>query len=138
VYTVLPQEVRDWAIRNGIPQPPRGAAVLLPDSGENVRLLNPDPYTIFQISPVTPPQNQRIRLTVGTPPGTESVTYLLNGEPLGTVNNAPWDLWWNLELGDYELTAQAVMNDGTEQISAVIPFSVTNYAPPESRTITNP
>ncbi len=138
IYTVLPQEARDWAIRNGIPQPPTGAAVLLPDSAETVRLLNPDPYTIFQMSPVTPQQNQRIRLTVGAPPGTESVTYLLNGESLGTVDNAPWDLWWPLQLGDYELMAQAVLNDGTQQISAAIPFSVTNYAPPESRTITNP
>jgi 1A family penicillin-binding protein len=138
VYTVLPQEARDWAIRNGIPQPPRGAAVHLPDRDQNVRLLNPDPYTIFQLSPIIPPQNQRIRLTVGAPPGTESVTYLLNGEPLGTVENAPWDLWWPLQLGDYELTAAALLADGTQQISAAIPFSVTNYAPPESRTMMNP
>jgi hypothetical protein len=85
-----------------------------------------------------PPQMQRIRLTVGAPPGTESITYLLNGETLGTVQAEPWALWWTLKLGDFELVAQAAMQDGTRQASVPIPFEVTNYAPPESRTVINP
>lgn len=138
VFIVLPQEARDWAIRNGISQPPAGSAVQRPDDDEQVRLLMPDPYTIFQISPIAPLDTQRIRLTVGAPPGTESVTYMLNGESLGTVQAEPWALWWSLQLGDYELIAQARLNDGTEQLSTAVNFSVTNYAPPESRTVTNP
>ncbi|MFN8448109.1 MAG: penicillin-binding transpeptidase domain-containing protein [Anaerolineae bacterium] len=31
VYAVLPQEARDWGLRNGIPLPPLGAAVRVPD-----------------------------------------------------------------------------------------------------------
>ena len=135
VFMVLPQEARDWAIRNGIEQPPPGAVVQAPDHNAGLRLLEPDPYTIFQISPQLPRDAQRIRLTVGTPPGTQSVTYLMNGEPLGTVHAAPWALWWPLAQGDYEVVAQAQLADGTTETSAAIPFSVTTYAPPESHTV---
>lgn len=74
-----------------------------------------------------------MRLTVGAPPGTQFVTYALNGETLGTVEAEPWTLWWPLEQGDWELIAQASLADGTVEISNPIPFSVTVYAPPELR-----
>ncbi len=137
VYAVLPQEARDWAARNGFPQPPAGAAVQPPDHARGLRLLMPDPYTAFQRSPLTPPETQRIRLTVGTPPGTEAVTYILNGTTLGRVDSAPWALWWPLELGDHELVAQAQLADGSLQESEPVWFRVTDYAPPESRTVTD-
>jgi penicillin-binding protein 1C len=133
VYVVLPQEARDWGVRNGIQAPPLGAVVQPAHQDTGLRLLEPDPYTIFQISPITPLETQRLRLTVGTSPDTQSVTYMMNGKILGTVEEAPWVLWWALELGDHELIATARLADGTEEVSAPIPFSVVNYAPPEER-----
>ncbi len=133
VYVVLPQEARDWGIRNGIEAPPSAAVIHLPDANVGLRLLEPDPYTVFQLSPVTPLETQRLRLTVGAPPGTLAVTYLMDGEELGTVPAAPWVLWWPLELGEHELVARAQMADGTTQTSAAIPFRVTTYVPPEMR-----
>jgi hypothetical protein len=111
--------------------------VRLPDEHVGLRLLEPDPYTVFQLSPQVPENTQRIRLTVGAVPGTESVTYVMNGETLGTVHQAPWVFWWTLEQGSHELVAEALLADGTVQTSAVIPFSVTTYAPPQSRTLDN-
>lgn len=139
VYLVLPQEAREWAIRRGIEQPPlaAGAGHTL-DTARGLRLLSPDPYTRFQVSPLLPPDSQRIRLTVGAPAGAQSVTYLLNGEALGSVEAAPWALWWSLEPGAYELVARASLADGTTIDSAPVPFSVTAYAPPASRTVDNP
>ena len=133
MFEVLPQEARDWAARNGIQSPPLGAIVQSPDEADGLRLLEPDPYTVFQISPITPPDTQRLRLTVGAPPGTQSVTYEMDGQPLGTVENAPWELWWPLQLGDHELVATALLADGSRETSTPIPFSVVNYAPPETR-----
>lgn len=138
VFAVLPQEARDWAIRNNIPQPPPGSAPPRPDDSQGLRLLEPDPHTTFQITPRVPQQSQRIRLTVGAPPGTRSVTYLMNDEVLGTVDEEPWALWWALEPGDHELVAQALLADGSSTLSTPIPFRVTVYAPPESRTVTTP
>lgn len=132
VYLVLPQEARDWGIRNGVRPPPAAAQIVLTDHAEGLRLLEPDPYTIFQISPLTPPETQRLRLTVAAPVDTRSVHYFLNGKLLGIVENAPWVLWWPLQLGDHQLSATAILQDGSEQTSETIPFSVVNYAPPEA------
>lgn len=134
VFAVLPQEARDWGLRNGIPLPPSGSVVRVTDRQQGLRLLAPDPYTNFQLSPMLPADSQRLRLTAGAPEGTESITYVLDGETLGTVAEAPWTLWWTLAAGDHELVAQAQMADGTTQTSAAIPFSVLNYAPPQSYT----
>ncbi len=130
VYMVLPQEARDWALRHGIRPPPQGAPVQITDRNQGLRLLAPDPYTIFQLSPLTPPETQRLRLTVAAPPGTESVTYQMDGDVIGEVNAAPWTVWWQLALGDHELIATAELSDGTLQTSAVIPFVVTDYVQP--------
>lgn len=126
-FVVLPQEARDWAAGNGIKQPPVGAFVQSPDAALSLRLLEPDPYTVFELSPILPRAAQRLRLTVGAPPGTETVTYWLNGEILGTVSGEPWDWWWVLELGDHELVATAALSDGTSAESAPIPFSVVDF-----------
>jgi penicillin-binding protein 1C len=138
IYAVLPQEARDWALRSGIPQPPAGAALRRPDEQAGLRLLEPDPYTVFQLSPRTPPETQRIRLTVGASPGTQAVTYFMNDQILGTVEAEPWALWWPLEPGEHELVAQARLADGRIETSAPIPFRVTVYAPPQSRTVERP
>jgi 1A family penicillin-binding protein len=135
VYAVLPQEARDWGIQHGLQPPPPGADVIHPDADEGLRLLEPDPYTVFEISPITPIQTQRLRLTVGAPPGTRSVTYHMDGEALGTVDAAPWDLWWTLAYGPHELVAEATLVDGTTQISESIPFRVTSYAEPMSHNV---
>ncbi len=138
VFAVLPQEVRDWAVRNGIPQPPTGAAIKITDTKTGLRLLAPDPYTIFQISPVLPADTQRLRLTAAVPPGTQSVTYTLDGEALGTVDAAPWELWYTLQPGAHELVAHATLSDGSTQTSPAVPFTVTTYAPPVSHDAGSP
>ena len=137
-YLVLPQEARDWAARSGIEPPPLGAVVRAPDDNRALRLLAPDPYTVFELSPVLPAEAQRIRLTVGAPPGAQAVTYTLNGEDIGTVDGAPWALWWQLAPGTYELAARAQLADGSTQQSAPVRFAVVTGAPPQSRTVSDP
>jgi len=129
VFLVLPQEARDWSIRNGIRQPPIDAPIVAPDANEGIRLLSPDPYTIFEISDITPIDTQRLRFTVGTPPDTNEVLFVLNGNPIGKSYESPWDIWWTLELGEHELVAVATLEDGTIQESAPVPFSVVEDAP---------
>ncbi len=130
VYLVLPQEARDWAARNGIRIPPQKVAVQITDQNDDLRLLAPDPYTIFQISPLTPAETQRLRLTVAVPPNTRSVSYSIDGNIIGTSEASPWVIWWPLALGNHELVATAILEDGSQKTSSPIPFSVTNYAPP--------
>lgn len=129
VFIVLPQEAREWGVRTGIPQPPAGA-VAAQDVQRGLRWIAPDPYTLYQLSPLTPIDSQRIRFEVGTPPETQSVTYILNGETVATVTAAPFVYLWRLVLGEHELIAQAALADGSIQTTEPLPFSVVEYVPP--------
>jgi 1A family penicillin-binding protein len=133
VFALYPQEAREWAIRQGIPQPPERASALtpvrMPDADRGLRLLSPDPYTIFEISPILPIDAQRIRFAAGVPPGTQRITYELDGVMMPPVESAPWSLWWTLELGEHTLIAHAETLDGV-QTSAPITFTVVADEPP--------
>ncbi|NPV67350.1 MAG: penicillin-binding protein 1C [Anaerolineae bacterium] len=132
VYLVLPQEARDWAARQGIPAPP-APAPSAPDAHIGLRLLEPDPYTTFRLSPTLPPDAQRLRLTAGVRPGTQRVTYIMDGAPVGTASAAPWVVWWPLQLGQHELVAEAVLADGSIERSEPIPFTVSAFVPAQER-----
>ncbi len=123
-FVVLPQEARDWGIRSGYSPPPIGALLVQTDDEAGVRLLEPDPYTVYELSALLPIAAQRIRLTTATPPDTTRVTYLLNDSPIGTRDEAPYTLWWTLEIGAHRLLARAELADGTTQDSTPIPFEV--------------
>ncbi len=134
-YQVLPQEARDWALRNHVVQPPAGTAMRVAADDDRLRLLEPDPYTTFELSPLLPPDAQRLRLTVGAPAAVERVTYLMDGVEIGTATDEPWAVWWTLELGEHTLVARALLADGTTADSEPIPFTVVRDAPPESYTV---
>jgi len=134
-FIVLPQEAQDWAVAHGWRQPPLGAISAVSDTQTGLRLLAPDPYTVFEISPVTPQETQRLRLRVATSPGTQQVTYYLNGEAIGSAETAPYAVWWTLELGEHELIAEALLDDGSSERSEVTVFSVVDYEPPQPRII---
>jgi penicillin-binding protein 1C len=125
-FLIVPPEARDWALRNGVPQPPAGRARVTETA--RVRLLDPDPYTVFEISPLIPLEVQRLRFTADAAAGVVSVTYRLDSgsdtQILGTVSERPFALWWTLAPGSYRLTAEAVFADGTRATSESIPFRV--------------
>jgi hypothetical protein len=104
--------------------------VQITDNKTGLRLLAPDPYTIFQISPLTPLATQRLRLTVAAPAGTQTVTYKLDNQVIGHADAPPWVVWWPLALGEHDLVAAGISSDGKQEISSPIHFTVTNYAPP--------
>lgn len=132
VFLVLPPEARLWAAQNGLPAPPVGVQVAAFDD-RPLKLLAPDPYTVFQLTHFTPYENQRIRLSVATPSNTQSVSYWLDGEKIRTLENPPFELWWNLRPGQHELYATASTHDGQTLTSSVIPFRVNSWVPPEER-----
>lgn len=133
VFKVLPQEARLWGLRHGIEPPPVSLAEIAsrPDAG--FRLLTPDPYTVYQLSPTLPFDSQRIRLSVAVMPGTQKVEYWINDALYQTADADPWWVWWALVPGDYKLVAKATMADGSVQTSAELPFTVVSFVPPDER-----
>lgn len=124
VYVVLPQEAREWGIRNGILPPPSGAKVRPVDSEKPTRLLSPDPYTTYELSSLLPIASQRVRFRVGVPENTVQVVYWLNDAIFAESDSTPFSVWWELALGQYTLKAEAILADGTRQMSDSVPFTV--------------
>lgn len=137
VYLVLPPEAQDWARRRGIPQPPVDVHVLAGQDAP-VRLLAPDPYTVFRLTPLVPPESQRIRLRIMAPAGAEQVIYRINGEPVATVSAAPFDAWWVLEPGEHTLGADVTLADGAVLSAEEVPFRVSAWVPPDERPASGP
>lgn len=132
VYLVLPAEAQEWATREGIPQPPIGAEIVGGDTVQ-ARLLSPDPYTVFRLTPLLPEENQRIRLTIAVPTTAEQVDYWMDGERITSIGEAPFETWWELYPGDHELYAVVTLDDGSSVTTAPVPFSVGSWVPPDER-----
>ncbi len=126
VFLVLPPAARDWAIQNGIPQPPNGAVGLPagPGAAGRLHISSPDPNTVYQISPRLPRPNQQVPFQVVAAGALQSVSFSLDGQPLGTVNTAPFELWWALAAGRHTLQAQARLANGQSVVSEPVEFLV--------------
>lgn len=134
-FVVLPQQAWQWALRNGLKLPPQDALLQTVDPQDALRLLEPDPYTIFEISALTPLETQRLRFRAAVPPDTKMIRYLLNGEVVATVDQAPWSWWWTLAIGEWEVSVQAELQDGSTLTSDAVVFAVEDAAVPTSRTV---
>jgi len=132
VYMILPAEARDWAQRHGIEAPPTVTSKDQP----TLRLLLPEPYTVYQLTPQIPFDLQRIRLSVAAPPNTQSVTFWLNDEPVGTLTGDTYWMWWALVPGQHKLYATAQLPDGSTLTSDPVRFSVVSFAPPDQKSTT--
>lgn len=131
VYMVLPQEARDWGVIHGIEPPPVALNEVAPVTKAGFRLLSPDPYTVYQLTPITPFETQRIKLSVSVPPGAKDVTYWVDDQKVDTVSAEPWWSWWSLLPGQHIIRATVTMADGTIQSTDPVYFSVKGYVPPD-------
>lgn len=123
VFMVLPPEAAEWARQNGIPQPPAGS-VTPGGVGAPLHILSPDPNTVYQISPRLPLSSQQVPFQVVAAGTIQSLTFSLDGQPLGTLTAAPFELWWTLAPGAHTLQAEAHLADGQSISSAPVQFQV--------------
>ncbi|MCC7207486.1 MAG: penicillin-binding protein 1C [Anaerolineae bacterium] len=138
VYQVLPQEARDYALKHDIEQPPGGApAADAAQAGQPdaLRLIMPDPFTVYQLNPQIPFELQKIRFAAAVPRNTEYVAFMLDGEEIAAAYAEPWWVWWELTPGPHTLTATAHLLDGAQTTSEPIPFSVVSFVQPDNRLL---
>ncbi len=146
VFQVLPQEARDWAVRHHIDQPPatyssdasgigthEGQVKHPVESQRPLRLLTPDPYTVYQLTPQIPLDSQQIRFTAAVPPDTLSIAFWLDDHPIGTISGDPWWIVWSLVPGHHSLKVTAQLRDGRVLTSDPTVFTVVSYAPPDDQ-----
>jgi membrane carboxypeptidase/penicillin-binding protein PbpC len=133
VFLVLPPEAREWAAREGIPAPPEDAILVEGEDQKPLRLLSPDPYTIFQLTPVTPSETQRIQIKTAAPPNTVEVRFWFDDVLVTTDTEAPFNTWWQLVSGDHQVWAEATLDTGEILQSDPIPFRVHAWIPIDER-----
>ncbi len=124
VFLVLPPQARAWALSQGITPPPPVSGGLEQSDAAALRFLSPDPYTVFQRNEQIPAVSQRLRFAVAAPATSRAVEFRLNGKLIGSVERAPWELWWTLKPGEYQLAARAIAADGAAGQSRSLSFSV--------------
>ncbi len=89
-----------------------------------LRLIYPDPNTIFRISPTLPRQTQQVRLAAVANAAIHQVTFWLDDAPLATVNQPPFETWWPLSPGTHGLWVEGRDASGAVVRTEVIHFEV--------------
>jgi hypothetical protein len=137
VMLVLPAEVLDWARENNVETanallqspisnlPP--TSDLRPPTSD-LALTHPDAGTVYQISPVTPRETQRIAVSARVGDGIQLVSLSLwvddqlvatFAEPLLTTRTL-----WTLQPGTHTFIARGVDRNGREWVSPAVTITV--------------
>ncbi|MBI3761490.1 MAG: transglycosylase domain-containing protein, partial [Chloroflexi bacterium] len=127
IFLVLPPEAESWARQAGIPRPPRqrAGAQASGEAGEIV-VTSPDPKTVYHITPLLPEASQQIRLSAMSGVALVRLTFVLDGQPLATLDASPFETWWQLAAGDHTLQVVGEDAAGKKYRSEAIGFSVRN------------
>jgi hypothetical protein len=132
---VLPPEALEWARDNGVET---ANGWLTADGGPqtadsqtlafDLQITHPDQGTVYQISPVTPRETQRIPVSVqvGNDVQLASVTLLVDDQIIATFNDQPATVrtLWTLEPGTHTFFARGVDRNGRELVSPTVTITV--------------
>jgi hypothetical protein len=129
---VLPSEALEWARDNGIETANEQISNLLsPTSGlqpptPDLQITHPDQGTVYQISPVTPRETQRIAVAAqaGNNAQFDSVMLLVDGQSIATFSAPPYRALWTLDPGAHTFSARGVDRNGREVTSSLVRVTV--------------
>ena len=127
----LPPALHPWARAEGLPL----LNDLLATGGENrgeetavsansLRLISPDPHTIYRISPALPLAAQKLRFEAVSGTNVSQITLWLDDTPLATLIEPPFETWWSLSSGHHTAWAEGFDNHGNQITSVAINFEV--------------
>ena len=134
----LPPAAHNWAREQNIPlladleatQFELALAEEQDDSGQQttgpiLAISSPAPNVIYRIAPSLPAEVQKIEIKAITDLDVAELVILLNGRPLEAFSSPPYSTFWQLEVGRYDLVAQAIFKDDSTEESEPIFFEVT-------------
>jgi hypothetical protein len=113
-FTLYPAEARDWARKQGVPEPPEVYSALCPlqaneladqsDTNDNLHpssfgpysliFTSPDQGSVFRLSPNIPADQQKVRVNVRPADGVRvvQVALLVNGQRLSEGRESLWQM----------------------------------------------
>jgi hypothetical protein len=117
VVRVYPPELQEWAASNGstVIAAKVTAAEAAPVAPQGLVLTSPDPNSVFRISASMPVDMQQVRLAARPAEGgrLRQLTFMVDGQPIGTVTDPPFETWWTLQPGAHQMSAVAEDETGT-------------------------
>lgn len=122
VFVVLPPEVQEWAREKGIPEIPN-SNFQNPNSSL-LTLTSPDDATLYNISPRLPLESQQITFTAVSGAALKEVSFGLNGKVVATLTQPPYQYFWTLAPGRYELEVKGVTMKGETVSGGAVRFEV--------------
>ncbi len=128
LFLNLPPQAREWAYSQGIPLLPDSLASIGTQPLDELVITYPEAHTIFRISSLLPPDGQRLRILAAGPLGLHDVVVYLDGKRLMVLDTPPFEVWWELEVGEHTIYAEGITATGEVLSSDEIPFTV---LPPE-------
>ncbi len=126
----LPQEAHPWAASENLLLLEDTRCAQIPsDFGteyatEQLLVLSPDANTVYRLSPSQPMESQRIQIEVGSDLELLLVDLWLDGTQLTSIDEPPYRIWWPLEVGEHELWAEGLTQEGETIRSETIRFAV--------------
>jgi penicillin-binding protein 1C len=102
-----PAEARSWAVDAGLALAP-GVAGL---AGQALQVVAPAPGSVYYLSPELAAQQFMLRATA--PPGTQEITFTVDGAAAGTVPGSEGKLVWQLVPGVHSVSAHSILADGS-------------------------
>jgi 1A family penicillin-binding protein len=130
IFLDLPPQAREWARTAGLPilpdtlASPGTTSTTTGAQAPSLVILSPDPQTVFRISSTIPLGTQKVRLEAGGPGDLVSVTLYLDGTVLATLDEPPFEVLWQLQVGSHTLYATGRTSKGDELTSEVVQFTV--------------
>jgi hypothetical protein len=152
VFRILPPEAEAWAEAAGLPRVPSNlcpttVASSLEDKetsrqGDDLdtsllvsqspglpvssapALLTPAPGAVFAISPGVPRERQQIELKARAGSAAEQLTFVVDGQPLATLDRPPYRAFWPLAPGVHRARVDTTDLNGQIMHGATVEFVV--------------
>jgi hypothetical protein len=120
----LPITALPWARSQGLP-----LLADIPGADENttqpqIILVSPREGTAYRVDPAFDPSAQKILIEVVAGVGLEEITIWVDGVPLATLTDSPYQGWWQLIPGEHRFWATGKLANGETVTSQVVVINV--------------
>jgi penicillin-binding protein 1C len=124
---VLPVAAENWARTNGLLL----YSDLLQTNSNGVNegqsapvVTSPASGSVYHLAVDIPAATQKIELSIAGSSGYSSVEFVMDGQVLQVLHQAPYMTWWQLEAGYHEMQVVAVLDSGEQVESEIVHFEV--------------
>lgn len=131
----LPLEAENWAKANGTfllrDIQSRSQEVIIDNLSSKVQLIisSPPQNSLYRISHKAPLESQSIKISALTSLNLRSVKLWIDDQLLAELSSPPFETWWNLQAGNHQVWAQALLSNGELVSSLPVTFTVENPSP---------